>query len=201
MCIRDRSTDSSFTQDVNQIQSNVPSISNLNFSADTTYYWRIKSQNDCGESAFSPVLSFTTTPIQCLTYSSENLPKPLQDALGFLNGITTAEVFIGNTNTINDLNVWVNLSHTFLKDLTLQLIAPDETVVDLVSDCLLYTSDAADDLTRVDLGGRRIIKKKKTPHPPPPPPDAPPPSLFFFFFSSRRRHTRFLYVSWARRCV
>src|SRR5665811_2583482 len=28
-------------------------------------------------------------------------------------------------------------------------------------DCLLYTSDAADDLTRVDLGGRRIIKKKK----------------------------------------
>ena len=27
--------------------------------------------------------------------------------------------------------------------------------------CLLYTYDAADDLTRVDLGGRRIIKKKK----------------------------------------
>src|SRR5665811_351846 len=26
------------------------------------------------------------------------------------------------------------------------------------STCLLYTSDAADDLTRVDLGGRRIIK-------------------------------------------
>src|SRR5665811_2528412 len=31
----------------------------------------------------------------------------------------------------------------------------------LHSRCLLYTSDAADDLTRVDLGGRRIIKKKK----------------------------------------
>ena len=28
------------------------------------------------------------------------------------------------------------------------------------SDCLLYTSDAADDLLCVDLGGRRIIKKK-----------------------------------------
>src|SRR5665254_28553 len=27
--------------------------------------------------------------------------------------------------------------------------------------CLLYTSDAADDLTRVDVGVRRIIKKKK----------------------------------------
>src|SRR5450756_2816960 len=30
--------------------------------------------------------------------------------------------------------------------------------------CLLYTSDAADDLLCVDLGGRRIIKKKKKKH-------------------------------------
>ena len=29
-----------------------------------------------------------------------------------------------------------------------------------VEDCLLYTSDAADDLLCVDLGGRRIIKIK-----------------------------------------
>ena len=52
--------------------------------------------------------------------------------------------------------------------------------INQVLDCLLYTSDAADDLTRVDLGGRRIIKK---------------------IFSSRRRHTRCSGVSWARRCV
>eukprot|EP00657_Telonema_sp_P-1_P008640 TRINITY_DN3022_c0_g1_i1.p1 TRINITY_DN3022_c0_g1~~TRINITY_DN3022_c0_g1_i1.p1 ORF type:complete len:109 (+),score=66.68 TRINITY_DN3022_c0_g1_i1:112-438(+) len=32
---------------------------------------------------------------------------------------------------------------------------------DDVKSCLLYTSDAADDLLCVDLGGRRIIKKKK----------------------------------------
>ena len=34
-------------------------------------------------------------------------------------------------------------------------------LVALVNPCLLYTSDAADDLLCVDLGGRRIIKKKK----------------------------------------
>src|SRR5450756_2855540 len=33
--------------------------------------------------------------------------------------------------------------------------------MDLYRFCLLYTSDAADDLLCVDLGGRRIIKKKK----------------------------------------
>ena len=30
-----------------------------------------------------------------------------------------------------------------------------------INACLLYTSDAADERSSVDLGGRRIIKKKK----------------------------------------
>src|SRR5450756_650635 len=33
----------------------------------------------------------------------------------------------------------------------------EQRVVDRDNDCLLYTSDAADDLLCVDLGGRRII--------------------------------------------
>ena len=32
---------------------------------------------------------------------------------------------------------------------------------DPLKNCLLYTSDAADERSSVDLGGRRIIKKKK----------------------------------------
>ena len=34
----------------------------------------------------------------------------------------------------------------------------------LIRSCLLYTSDAADERSSVDLGGRRIIKKKKCIH-------------------------------------
>ena len=33
---------------------------------------------------------------------------------------------------------------------------------ELLEGCLLYTSDAADERSSVDLGGRRIIKKKKS---------------------------------------
>ena len=36
-----------------------------------------------------------------------------------------------------------------------------EVKLDAFNGCLLYTSDAADDLLCLDLGGRRIIKKKK----------------------------------------
>ena len=34
-------------------------------------------------------------------------------------------------------------------------------ILPIMSICLLYTSDAADERSSVDLGGRRIIKKKK----------------------------------------
>ena len=34
-------------------------------------------------------------------------------------------------------------------------------IYDMNVACLLYTSDAADERSSVDLGGRRIIKKKK----------------------------------------
>ena len=44
---------------------------------------------------------------------------------------------------------------------------PEKYHLYLYTICLLYTSDAADDLLCVDLGGSRIIKKKKhkTPQP------------------------------------
>ena len=38
----------------------------------------------------------------------------------------------------------------------------DVVVVAILVDCPLYTSDAADERSSVDLGCRRIVKKKKT---------------------------------------
>ena len=43
----------------------------------------------------------------------------------------------------------------------LHFLAVGGHALDHLESCLLYTSDAADDLLCVDLGGRRIIKKKK----------------------------------------
>ena len=49
--------------------------------------------------------------------------------------------------------------------LGLQVAAPGHGILErLPRLCLLYTSDAADDLLCVDLGGRRIIQKKTTQH-------------------------------------
>ena len=41
------------------------------------------------------------------------------------------------------------------------MLSPHSISKDLPITCLLYTSDAADERSSVDLGGRRILKKKK----------------------------------------
>ena len=51
----------------------------------------------------------------------------------------------------------LNILHTCLPTINL----PNTIIKKVIyyKDCLLYTSDAADDMQCVDLGGRRIIKK------------------------------------------
>mgnify|MGYP003381499048 CR=1 FL=1 len=59
-------------------------------------------------------------------------------------------------------NVLQQYVHIVREQIELLLVRKaGEVVHDLVELCLLYTSDAADERSSVDLGGRRIIKKKK----------------------------------------
>ena len=50
----------------------------------------------------------------------------------------------------------------FVDENEVKVGTPDVAGVKLSTTCLLYTSDAADERSSVDLGGRRIIKKKNT---------------------------------------
>eukprot|EP00657_Telonema_sp_P-1_P012836 TRINITY_DN966_c0_g1_i2.p2 TRINITY_DN966_c0_g1~~TRINITY_DN966_c0_g1_i2.p2 ORF type:complete len:108 (+),score=61.02 TRINITY_DN966_c0_g1_i2:119-442(+) len=64
-----------------------------------------------------------------------------------------------NVLVLNPETVIVEASE---KNMIAQIKSFGMNVIDLpFRDCLLYTSDAADDLLCVDLGGCRIIKKKK----------------------------------------
>ena len=48
-------------------------------------------------------------------------------------------------------------SQDFLGLVELAIAESDPSLEETLTDCLLYTSDAADDTPCVDLGGRRII--------------------------------------------
>ena len=70
---------------------------------------------------------------------------------------TTAMIRSCKANCPNELASIISFSARKLKMITPRI------------SCLLYTSDAADERSRVDLGGRRMNKKKKknTNHPTP----------------------------------
>ena len=58
--------------------------------------------------------------------------------------------------------VVITIDKTKAEPKSVQILYKDGNAVTYT--CLLYTSDAADERSSVDLGGRRIIKKKKTYH-------------------------------------
>ena len=78
-------------------------------------------------------------------------------------GCAPFDVTFSNTSTGAGSYVW-----DFGDGSTSAAVSPTHTFVNttfflnLVTVCLLYTSDAADARSSVALGGRRIIKKKKT---------------------------------------
>ena len=57
-------------------------------------------------------------------------------------------------------NTWANTHHQSIKSDSFKRCSLS-FLTRLPSTCLLYTSDAVDERSSVDLGGRRIIKKKK----------------------------------------
>ena len=58
----------------------------------------------------------------------------------------------------NTISVDAELTNTGTNDILIYARKLDN---DMPAGCLLYTSDAADERSSEDLGGRRIIKKKK----------------------------------------
>ena len=91
----------------------------------TNYYWRIQAQNNCGIAPFSAYSSFVTSPISCTTLAASNLPKNLVDATDNDDGATIATINITFDAPIQDLNVLVDLTHTWLEDLSLYLETPE----------------------------------------------------------------------------
>ena len=93
--------------------------------SETTYYWRIKKINLCGESAFSEPSQFRTAVIDCSEFTASNLPLTLADASNSSIGVVTSSITVDDDVVITDLNVAVDITHTWLPDLILTLIAPN----------------------------------------------------------------------------
>ena len=79
------------------------------------------------------------------------------------NGDEEAYRIIFNDNQKKVINACYRLVNDIdtAEDLTQEVFIKVYSSISQFRGCLLYTSDAADERSSVDLGGRRIIKKKK----------------------------------------
>jgi len=121
----DIATDAGFTAIA---ESGTPSSNNYMTTSlipDTPYFWRVRSVNDCGTGGYSTA-GFTTANISCNSFASTDTPVAIPDSNGL--GINSV-VNIGTTSEITDVNVTVNITHTWDSDLILTLTSPGGTSI------------------------------------------------------------------------
>ncbi len=100
-------------------------------STNTTYYWRVRGVNGCGNGAYSSAFNFTTANISCNTYVSTDVPVNIS-ASG--TPTVTSTLTISDLGTIDDVNVKnLDISHTWINDLIVTLESPAGTQVTLFS--------------------------------------------------------------------
>ncbi|MBK7345038.1 MAG: proprotein convertase P-domain-containing protein [Saprospiraceae bacterium] len=103
---------------------------NVHLEDGQIFYWRVTAQNACGFGPPSGPAVFRTRFSGCTTYTPESLPVVIPSNQTFNFNST---VSIPDAGFVTDVNVNVDLTHTYLDDVTLRLIHPDGTGLTLVS--------------------------------------------------------------------
>lgn len=94
-----------------------------NLASETVYYWRVKPSNRCGTSTNYSVSSFQTGILNC---QNQFIGTDFSDAsIGSVaNSLASVPVTVSGGFVIGDINVTLNLTHTWVQDMTIYLDGP-----------------------------------------------------------------------------
>ena len=125
----------STTSNFSNIVSQNSGQSATNYSAtglqpNTTYFWRVRSESNCGNGPWSSTRSFTTADETCTVYASTDVPVTIPATVSTV----TSDLTIPVSGTITDVNVdGLDVSHTWINDLQISLTSPNGTTVSLIN--------------------------------------------------------------------
>ncbi|WP_353167716.1 S8 family serine peptidase [Flavobacterium sp.] len=108
---------------VSNIIGNSYIVSNL--TQQTTYYWRVSPSNRCGAAIVSnaTVNNFQTGVLSCGNeFSATNFSNATIASTA--NAIASVPIVVTGGFTIGDLNVALNISHTYIQDFKVKLTGP-----------------------------------------------------------------------------
>ncbi len=123
-------TDSAFLDIVESASVFSNRYQSFGLDAESSYFWRVRPENDCGIGVFGAPFRFTTSVVNCSVFETDGQPLVIS-----AEGTPTVQskFFFSQDFTIADVNVHLELSHTYLEDLVVSLISPSGTRVTLVS--------------------------------------------------------------------
>ncbi|TDP58712.1 reprolysin-like metallopeptidase [Flavobacterium dankookense] len=123
-------TDENFTNIVTSGTSSTTSFNVAGLAQATAYYWRISPANPACSGVFSAPNLFKTGQITCTDFTSVNIPITISSAP---NVTVNSTLNIPTTGVISDVNASVTINHTYVNDITVTLISPSGTQVQLLA--------------------------------------------------------------------
>ncbi len=122
-------TDEAFTNIINTATVTGNTFVASGLSELTTYYWRVQGSNASCTGNFSSTFRFTTGQLSCAVSSSTTVVTISSTG----TPTVTSTINIPTGVTIADINATVKINHTYVSDLTVNLISPAGTSVTLLS--------------------------------------------------------------------
>lgn len=97
----------------------------------TAYYWRVAPLNEACSGSFSDAYRFTTGEWFCSEFASENVPVTIPDDV---EATVSSQLIIEDDYTLDTASVTLNITHTWITDISVKLISPAGTEVILFSE-------------------------------------------------------------------
>lgn len=123
-------TDLGFTNIVESETTPFNHYQPTSLESETEYFWRVRPNSNCEIGTFGTPFSFTTIQVDCINVESSGLPITIS-SVGTPTISTTVQFF--EDLPISDINVSLELTHTYLEDLVISLISPAGTRATLIS--------------------------------------------------------------------
>ncbi|HEX8574976.1 MAG TPA: zinc-dependent metalloprotease family protein [Flavobacterium sp.] len=122
-------TDITFTTIVSSGNVTTNSYKAIGLAQGTSYFWRVLPKNTICSGTYSTVYKFTTWTLNCSSIASTNIPVIIPSTDNPNPIISTLN--IPNGGSIADLNATINIAHTYTSDMTISLISPAGTEIQL----------------------------------------------------------------------